>query len=77
MTEERIGKYLRAVQLVRPMTRKTDTWSILSNDGDILGSVRWYGPWRQYVFCPVNAIFNAGCLKDIVAFLNRVNGERK
>jgi len=38
--------------------------------GDILGSVSWYGPWRQYCFFPEHGIvFSAGCMADIQAFI--------
>lgn len=35
---------------------------------DFLGEVRWYAHWRQYVFMPVNAIFDRHCLREIADF---------
>lgn len=49
---------------------KTRKWTVSSlRHGDLLGTIRWHGPWRQFVFCPHDAIFNAGCLKDLQDFL--------
>lgn len=58
--------------------RKTGIWNICGNDGTALGLVSWYGSWRQYIFdpCP-NCIFNNQCLRDIAAFLDRINAEQK
>ncbi len=36
----------------------------------LLGQIRWYAPWRQYVLYPnVETLFNARCLADIQAQL--------
>lgn len=32
---------------------KTQVWNVLSkSDGSVLGTVKWYAPWRQYCFFP-------------------------
>lgn len=52
-------------------TGKTKVWDIhaLQND-ELLGSVRWFGRWRQYCFYPSRAtIWNADCLNDVTAFI--------
>lgn len=73
----RIGKYLSVRLLVRPATRKTDVWALVANDGAALATIKWYGPWRQYVLEPeFDTVFNATCLVDVVQFLNQVNGKR-
>lgn len=66
---EQLGEYLRAEQLDSPGT--TEIWAIHSaRHGDVLGQIRWFGRWRQYVFYPVDgALFNAQCLRDIASFL--------
>lgn len=34
---------------------------------EILGEIKWYGPWRQYAFYPLeNTIWNKQCMKDII-----------
>jgi len=73
---EQIGKYL-AVQELRPREgRKTKRWMLFSHRGALLGEVKWYGPWRQYIVEPnMGSVFNDGCLLDVAAFLARVNYE--
>lgn len=73
---ERIGKYLTAIP--QPATGKTGRWRIESNRGDYLGSVQWYGPWRQFTFDPeILSTFNVDCLNDISAFLVRENAKQR
>lgn len=74
---ERIGKYLLVVE-TRIDNRKTRLWCIVGNDGTPLATIAWWGPWRQYVMVPgAGTIFNATCLRDIVAFLDRVNAAHR
>lgn len=69
---ERIGEYLVAAN-VPAEGRKTFIADIRSNEGVLLGQVKWYGAWRQYAFYPEpDTIFNAGCLQDLDEFLQRV-----
>lgn len=43
-----------------------------------LGSIKWYGPWRQYAFVPrPDTVFNHGCLHDINVVLKALMDERK
>lgn len=48
--------------------RKTKTFIVRSQRTDKpLGIIKWYSPWRQYVFAPtVNTLFNPDCLRVIV-----------
>lgn len=66
-----LGKYMVVEKLVRNPLRKTDQWMVLSvSNGDNLGVIRWYGPWRQYCFFPSMAcLFSAGCLQAISQFI--------
>jgi hypothetical protein len=50
---------------------KTDNWVLFSKSQRApLGSVHWFGRWRQYVFEPCDgSVFNAGCLESVRAFL--------
>lgn len=50
---------------------KTSVWSCRNNKtGDELGEIRWYTGWRQYCYFPtVQAVYSAGCLKDIQDFM--------
>lgn len=47
--------------------RKTQVLEVIAvRDGTLLGTIRWWGPWRQYVFAPEpECVFNASCLETI------------
>lgn len=56
-----------------------DTWTCQNRkSGDVLGHVRYYPQWRQYVsqLYP-SAVFNNSCLRDIADFLDQLNAEKK
>lgn len=67
-----IGKYLLIDQQLQDPKRKTHTWHVLSaRSGDVLGTIKWYGPWRQYCFEPAPVTtFNKECLGDIANFMD-------
>lgn len=45
---------------------------------NILGEIKWYGPWRQYTFFPEEAtVWNTQCLEDIQDEIKRLMDERK
>ena len=49
--------------------RKTKRWVVTSVRGSQLGSVMWYGAWRQFCFFPAKStIFNTDCLTEIADF---------
>ena len=58
---------------------KTQRWTVRSKKGEAeLGYVGWYGPWRQYNFDPESGTtFNNACLREITAFLERLNREQQ
>ncbi len=46
--------------------------------GNILGYIKWYGPWRQYCLFPLeNIIFNMDCMRYIIDFINELMEARK
>lgn len=53
----------------------------VSNTRDqFLGSITWYGQWRQYCYNSVpeaQLTFNNGCLQDIADVLTSLNDEHK
>lgn len=53
---------------------KTAVFDCLNNrSSDKLGEVKWYPAWRQYCYFPaVQAVYSAGCLRDIQEFLNNL-----
>jgi hypothetical protein len=50
--------------------KKTKRWAVSAKEGgDRLGSIQWYGPWRQYTFQPAaNTIYERQCLRDLADF---------
>jgi hypothetical protein len=70
------GKYVRFQLLGQ--TRKNEIWLVLSKSrGSLLGTIRWYSPWRQYCFFPGEASFNFVCLDDVSAFLKELMDQKK
>jgi len=53
---------------------KTEIWDVINKSSEEpLARIEWYPAWRQYVMMPEpNTVFNDGCLKTIVAFLQRL-----
>lgn len=56
-------------------TGKTEIWEVFNlNEDDYLGVVKWYGPWRKYVFHPGDdTFFDDECMKEISIFLIDLN----
>lgn len=38
----------------------------------LLGHVKWFAQWRQYVFFPLNCILNKDCLREAADFCDEV-----
>lgn len=46
------------------------------NTGFELGTIKFYGAWRKFVFNPASdTIFDAACLSDIIIKLNDLTAE--
>jgi len=45
--------------------------------GHEIGRVQWYAPWRQYCYFPMPSVYSAGCLRDILVFLDQANAEHR
>jgi len=58
---------------------KTTEWCVENNkSGGTLGFIEWYGPWRQYVFTPLEeCVFNNDCLSEIATFLTDLNARQR
>lgn len=71
-----VTKYLIIEKLPERKNRKTNHYHITSKKRDILlGSIKWYFPWRQYCFFPEGGtVWNDGCLQDIYKFLVELKG---
>lgn len=71
-------KWLRFAGQVRRKGATTDRWWVERKDGAVLGEVRWYSPWRQYVFEPApGCLFNRTCLGDLAEFCDRATGAQR
>ena len=61
------GTYIKFVPM-KPKP-KTKVWSVASNEGDMIGVVSWYGPWRKYCYSPhACTVYEQVCLREIAAF---------
>jgi hypothetical protein len=71
--------YLRFEDRPRPAGAKTRVIAVHNRrHGDLLGVIRWFGPWRQYIFEPFGlAIYSADCLADIQEALQRAQLEHR
>lgn len=74
-----MSEYLHFESLGKSASGKTLVYGVISvTQGDLLGHIRWYGPWRQYCFFPApGTIWNVGCLNDINQFIARLMAERR
>ena len=72
-----MSKYLIFQPQPRPANVKTKRWSVVAKTGP-LGIIGWYARWRRYCFAPVEGcIFDAECLRDITAFMERETKEQR
>lgn len=66
-------KYIEFKLLERKgkVTGSTDVYQVIGvKTQEILGTISWYGPWRQYVFWPHdNTVWSADCLTTVDGFL--------
>lgn len=73
-----MSKYLMFLDET-PEGRKTSITAVLSRKwGYRLGTIKWYGAWRQYTFWPENGmIFNVECMQDIQNYIKELSEHRK
>lgn len=58
--------------------RKTRIVGIYSrSSGMLLGEIRWYSHWRQYIFAPRISVWNKDCLNLVLAKIDEMMLERK
>lgn len=72
-------KYINFRRVPASPTRKTLIYDCHnSHSGAVLGTVRWYGPWRQYCFMDDgrDCVFNRTCLADVQHFLQQLMDRR-
>lgn len=58
---------------------KTKRWLVENKRAEQpIGTISWYGPWRQYCFYPLpNTVYSAGCLGDITEFCGRQTNDHR
>lgn len=58
---------------------KTDVYRVISNSGgEYLATIKWHGPWRQYVVQPESdTIWNRDCLRDVIEFIQGLMDARR
>lgn len=59
--------------------RKTPIYSVCNNRSGVdLGSIKWYGPWRQYCFFPDgDTVWSRSCLDEITFLIGLLMKARK
>ena len=75
-----MSKWLDFGPPVPSQSGKTLIWVInAKEDGAFLGSIKWFGRWRRYVFHPAaESVFEQDCLRDIATFCEqRTNDHRR
>jgi hypothetical protein len=72
-------KWIEARLLGPSESGKTQRFEIVTRNGGVrLGEVRWFGRWRQYVFCPDgDTVYEQTCLDDLRGFLAGLMAERR
>lgn len=51
----------------------TQIMRVTNSNGDNLGRIRWYGPYRGYTFDDYQSIFDTGCLFELITKINTMN----
>lgn len=64
------GTWIYIDFLTKRRSGKTNVYQVMSKDGDFLGDIKWYAPWRKYTFFPgSHTLYEYRCLQDITKFL--------
>ena len=57
---------------------KTRRVRVVNSRGIYLAAIAWHAPWRRYTVLPVDGtIWDAGCLREVAAQLDRMMAERQ
>ena len=56
---------------------RTKVWGVYSKHTDeLLGEVKWHGPWRQYCFDDEKIVMAQSCLDDLSDFIKKHKKDR-
>lgn len=73
-------KYL-TFAITQPVGKKTKIVHIINKSNTVnLGTIEWYGSWRQYCFMPsmeFDTVWNNTCLTDVISVINQLMKERE
>lgn len=73
-----MGSYLRFESNPSPSGKTQQTVIYSNRSGLWLGTIKWYGNWRQYAFYPAKGtIWNPSCLNEVNAEIKRLMSERR
>jgi hypothetical protein len=71
-------QFIRMVKM--PSKGSTEIYSVVNRKyGSQLGTIKWYGPWRQYCYLTEfeDLVLSLGCLMDIGNFIKQLDDARK
>lgn len=71
------GKY---ISFSRAKVQNPSTWiyTVQSNDGYPLGTIKWFAQWRQYGYYPdEGTVYEKTCLSEIAEFCIILNKRQK
>ena len=72
-----VMSYITFTDTVAPRGWITKVWEV-SSQSAFLGRVRFWAPWRKYVFEPVaGTLFDECCLNEIAEFCRHQNDIRR
>jgi len=50
----------------------------VQHEGEDIGDVKWYPPWRRYAFFPSDdTLYDSNCLRELLAFIESLMAERE
>jgi hypothetical protein len=65
-----VGTHIYFLNLGRTSGKKTSVYEVYSNYDDHLGTIKWYSPWRKYVFAPsTDTLYEETCMREISQFI--------
>ncbi len=72
-------EWIEICEIEQGARTKTRWWDIQSKSSrNLLGYVKWYSPWRKYVFSPIsNTLFDEKCLREIAEHLELATAGHK
>jgi len=73
-------KWIKIMEIGTSKTGKTKIFEVVTNEEkmQILGYIKWDGPWRKYTFQPTpDTKFEETCMRDIADFIQEQTKQHK